>query len=72
MLVILGNSFAAPSKNSRIESVSNEITENEKKELLILKNYELLVKYKTYIESEISKGYQNNKLIYYQSSNFHI
>ena len=33
MLVVLGNSFAVPSKNSRIESVSNEITANEKKEV---------------------------------------
>ena len=42
--------------------LKRELTENEKKELLILKNYELLVKYKTYIESEISKVYVNNKL----------
>ena len=42
--------------------LKRELTENEKKELLILKNYELLVKYKTYIESEISKIYVNNKL----------
>ena len=33
MLVVLGNSFAAPSKNSKIGSVSNEITANEKKEV---------------------------------------
>ena len=42
--------------------LKRELTENEKKELLILKNYELLVKYKTYIESEISKVYVNDKL----------
>lgn len=42
--------------------LKRELTENEKKELLILKNYELLVKYKSYIKSEISKVYVNNKL----------
>ena len=33
MLVVLGNSFAEPSKNSKIGNMSNEITENEKKEI---------------------------------------
>ena len=42
--------------------LKRELTENEKKELLILKNYELLVKYKSYIKSEISKVYVNNNL----------
>ena len=43
--------------------LKRELTEAEKKEMLSLKNDELIAKYKSYIESEISKGYQNNKLI---------
>ena len=43
--------------------LKRELTEAEKKELLSLENDELIAKYKSYIESEISKGYQNNKLI---------
>ena len=43
--------------------LKRELTEAEKKELLSLKNDELMTKYKSYIESEISKGYQNNKLV---------
>ena len=40
-----------------------QAAEAEKKELLSLENDKLIEKYKSYIESEISKGYQNNKLI---------
>ena len=43
--------------------LKRELTEAEKKELLSLENDKLIEKYKSYIESEISKGYQNNKLI---------
>ena len=43
--------------------LKRELTEAEKKELLSLENNKLIEKYKSYIESEISKGYQNNKLI---------
>ena len=44
-------------------TLKRELTEAEKKELLSLKNDNLITKYKSYIESEISKGYQNNKLV---------
>ena len=43
--------------------LKRELTEAEKKELLSLENDKLIEKYKSYIESEISKGYQNNKLV---------
>ena len=43
--------------------LKRELTEAEKKELLSLENDKLIEKYKSYIESESSKGYQNNKLI---------
>ena len=43
--------------------LKRELTEAEKKEMLSLKNDELMTKYKSYIESEISKGYQNNKVV---------
>ena len=43
--------------------LKRELTEAEKKEMLSLKNDELIAKYKSYIESEISKGYQNNKVV---------
>ena len=43
--------------------LKRELTEAEKKELLSLENDKLIEKYRSYIESEISKGYQNNKLI---------
>ena len=43
--------------------LKRELTEAEKKELLSLENDKLIEKYKSYIESEISKGYQNNKVV---------
>ena len=43
--------------------LKRELTEAEKKELLSLENDKLIEKYKSYIKSEISKGYQNNKLV---------
>ena len=43
--------------------LKRELTEAEKKEMLSLKNDELIAKYKSYIEIESSKGYQNNKLV---------
>ena len=43
--------------------LKRELTEAEKKEMLTLKNDELIAKYKSYIEIESSKGYQNNKLV---------
>ena len=43
--------------------LKRELTEAEKKEILSLKNDELIAKYKSYIEIESSKGYQNNKLV---------
>ena len=43
--------------------LKRELTEAEKKEMLSLKNDELMTKYKSYIEIESSKGYQNNKLV---------
>ena len=43
--------------------LKRELTEAEKKEMLSLKNDELITKYKSYIEIESSKGYQNNKLV---------
>ena len=49
--------------------LKRELTEAEKKELLSLKNDNLITKYKSYIESEISKTYQNNKLVISQEIN---
>ena len=46
-----------------LKFIWKELWEAEKKELLSLENDKLIEKYKSYIESEISKGYQNNKLI---------
>ena len=43
--------------------LKRELTEAEKKEMLSLKNDELIAKYKSYIEIESSKGYQNNKVV---------
>ena len=43
--------------------LKRELTEAEKKEMLSLKNDELIAKYKSYVEIESSKGYQNNKLV---------
>ena len=43
--------------------LKRELTEAEKKEMLSLKNDELIAKYKSYIEIESSKGYQKNKLV---------
>ena len=43
--------------------LKRELTEAAKKELLSLENDKLIEKYKSYIESEISKGYQNNKVV---------
>jgi hypothetical protein len=43
--------------------LKRELTEAEKKEMLSLKNDELITKYKSYIEIESSKGYQKNKLV---------
>ena len=43
--------------------LKRQLAEAEKKEMLSLKNDELMTKYKSYIESEISKGYQNNKVV---------
>ena len=43
--------------------LKRELTEAEKKEMLSLKNDELIAKYKSYIEIESSKRYQNNKLV---------
>lgn len=50
-------------KNTIEVILKRELTEAEKKELLSLENDKLIEKYKSYIESEISKGYQNNKVV---------
>ena len=43
-------------------TLKRELTEAEKKELLSLKNDKLITKYKSYIDSEISKAYTDNNL----------
>ena len=42
--------------------LKRELTETEKKELLSLKNDKLITKYKSYVDSEISKAYTDNNL----------
>ena len=42
--------------------LKRELTETEKKELLSLKNNKLITKYKTYVDSEISKAFTDNNL----------
>ena len=42
--------------------LKRELTETEKKELLSLKNDKLITKYKTYVDSEISKAFTDNNL----------
>ena len=43
-------------------TLKRELTEAEKKELLSLKNDKLITKYKSYVDSEISKAYTDNNL----------
>ena len=42
--------------------LKRELTEAEKKEMLTLKNDELIAKYRTYVDNEISKVYTDNNL----------
>nr|WP_314385857.1 toxin-antitoxin system YwqK family antitoxin [uncultured Fusobacterium sp.] len=43
-------------------TLKRELTEAERKELLSLKNDKLITKYKSYVDSEISKAYTDNNL----------
>ena len=49
-------------KTTTEATLKRELTEAEKKELLSLKNDKLITKYKSYVDSEISKAYTDNNL----------